>query len=133
MRHFFTLTCIFLIMPSIAIANDSTTCADGSGKIITGKDNTEYCMSKNRMNWWTALEWCAAINKTLIHFPEDCQCKEGKCPDTTMSSCPNLNGIINDYAWTSTGSGQKSALLIRLFDGGVAYVERTFPYSAVCK
>ena len=75
-------------------------CTKADGIVVKGNNGTEYCVSKQGMNQWTALEWYQSIGRTMIQYPEDCWCGGEGCPENS-ASCPNLNGA-NNY-WIQTG------------------------------
>lgn len=119
---------------SLSVSAQTTTCAKGAGTVIKGNDGTEYCFSKNGMNWWTALGWCQAIGKTLIQYPSDCRCDGDNCP-TEMVKCPNLKGIAqSNINWTSTPYDEKSIYTINFNHGGPDTFSRTSQQGrALCK
>lgn len=122
------LICAILLTSVIVHADDTMTCADGAGTVITGKNGTEYCMSKNKMNWWTALGWCQKIGKKLISYPEECKCPTDICGET-MSGCPNLTGVYSAHmcVWTIHPNFSDQAKTVCLNNGtiGGAYRNTT--------
>ena len=101
---------------SLSVSAQTTTCAKGAGTVIKGNDGTEYCLSKMKMNWWTALGWCQSIGKALIQYPSDCRCDGDNCP-TEMVGCPNLKGVGDGCVWTSTPFGGSDVYNINLATG----------------
>lgn len=118
MQNFIIITCGILMLSITAKAETSTTtsCANGAGTLIQGHNKTDYCLSHNSMNWWTALGWCQTIGKKMIHYPTDCSCSGDHCP-TTMSNCPNLSQISSHIAWVSTPYPDGNAAYIELATG----------------
>jgi hypothetical protein len=141
MKSFFILTCLGLMISTTVIADDAAKwCANGAGTVVTSNNGTKYCMSRNIMNWWTALNWCETINKTPISYPEDCFCAGEKCPIDTLVLCPNfkLNGMQNIRGWTKTPARMTDAWTIYLDTGNVlsAYAsnrDNNYMFRAICK
>ena len=129
------LTCGILMSASVAMAAD---CANGAGTIITGKNDTSYCKSKNYMNWWTAINWCKAIGMQPITYPADCRCTGPYCP-TEMTDCPNFRLNGQGAVWTGTPSKGNGAYAINITSGLVGNGEtnvnykRTAFYTIICK
>ena len=139
MRKILLFICGIMMISSVAMAEETTVCANGSGEIVKGNNGTLYCKSKLKMNWWTALGWCQAIGKTPIHYPSDCRCVGERCP-TEMVGCPNFKGVFTTptYAWTSMPQGNSEALGIDLVSGkvltyGVDLPRTTTNKFALCK
>lgn len=118
MRKILLFVCGIMMISSVAMAEETTVCANGSGEIVKGNDGTEYCKSRIHMNWWTALGWCQKIGRVLVRYPLDCSCEGDKCPNE-MVHCPNLKGVGIPYVWTSTLYGNDNALCIHLESGKV--------------
>lgn len=129
------LICTLLITSTTALAID---CKQANGITITGNNETTYCLSNNKMNWWTALGWCQSIGKTMFHYPNDCICNTEKCPETA-SECPNLKGIGTDEIWSSTPSVDTGAYSILLQSGKLnrqlhaGFGTRSGSLKALCK
>ena len=132
-----TTLCLTLMISTITLADDTIkTCANGAGIVITGNNGTDYCMSNNNMNWWTALAWCQTIGKTAIRYPEDCSCVGENC---LKVQCPNFANMKKAWRiWTATpcdkdGSGQACAYDIETSVSGVIRQwPRTGSERAVC-
>ena len=96
-----TITTCFLILSSIAIAEEVSTtqpCANGGGIVIKGVvTNHEYCLSKNKMNWWNAVAWCDAQGRRLFNLG-DCTCNG---TTNCREFCPELKNPQNDNGWES--------------------------------
>ena len=135
MHKILLLTCGILISASVAIAAD---CANGAGTIITGKNSTTYCKSKNQMNWWTAINWCHTIGMQPITYPADCTCTGPYCP-TEMTGCPNFTGDGNGWVWTGTPCASNGAYIIDTKSGTVyhpgfhASTQRHNKFPIICK
>ena len=92
MNKILMMTCGILIASSVALTEDTTTetCANGAGAIITGHiTGDKYCKSNKTMNWWNAVSWCDAQNKTLIALSD--------CASTKVNVCDNFIGY--GYLW----------------------------------
>lgn len=136
MRKILLFICGIMMISSVAMAEETTVCANGGGEIVKGNNGTLYCKSKNVMNWWTALGWCQAIGKTPIHYPSDCRCVGERCP-TEMVGCPNFKGLTNNYTlyWTSTPEKEGYAYGVECYGGSarVAKISETYMKAALCK
>ena len=124
-----------LIISIPSFSQDSTfadICTKSYGKIVVANNGQEYCMSKNKMNWWTALGWCQTMGRTHIRYPLDCNCFGDNCP-LSGAQCPNFLGVIYD-CWTATRYNSENSYRIGL-NGGMIYTNS--PYNganmAMCK
>ena len=114
-----------------------TFCAGGQGTVVKGVNGKTYCLSKVRMNWWSANAWCDSAKgvSQLVHPDEDCDCSgfEG-CYEGV--SCPNLKNDTAITVWTSVSSGQSGAFMIHMGNGEVTADTRDKShthYRALCK
>ena len=135
-RHsirFITAICVALMISTITLADDTIkTCANGAGIVITGNNGTDYCMSNNNMNWWTALAWCQTIGKTAIRYPEDCSCVGENC---LKVQCPNFANMQKAWRiWTATpcGDGTCAYDIETSVSGVIRQWPRTGSERAVC-
>ena len=135
MRKILILTCGILMMSSVAMGNE-TSCAGGSGTLVTGKSGYKYCKSNQKMNWWNAIAWCDALEKRLIDLDKDCGCDVGV--DCIMK-CPELEGVGTDgYAWTIVPFLTTTSYTVTLPSGKIGYsgylgTSRSGSYYAICK
>jgi len=88
-------------------------CESVNGNWITARSPTDegcdanhcngehFCMSKQTMNWWSALIWCQWIGRELSDI-------ETACPHSLSArrACVNLEGRMNvsgnNFSWLST-------------------------------
>ena len=76
-------------------------CNDPNDPNLTNNCNgKKFCVSGNRLNWWSAFTWCESIGGQLASF-------EHMCPGTQAlngNACPNLTAVYNitkTYLWNS--------------------------------
>ena len=130
LKKLFLVTTCFI---SLTVAADP--CADGAGTVVVGKDNTQLCVSKIRMNWWSAFSWCRAAGYKLATVEEAC---DGA---GAHESCNNLfDGRLPQHAWTAsvTGTGYSRCITSGGYGGGTdsgtmnAWGIRSVPRAALC-
>ena len=130
------LTCGILMMSSVAMGNE-TSCAGGSGTLVTGKSGYKYCKSNKGMNFWNAYAWCDAMRKRLIDLNKDCGCNGTvKCE----GYCPEIGNTSTEYhfAWTTRSDNAESMTSVNMsnyngiFNRGVKR-EREGNIYALCK
>lgn len=107
MNKILILGCSLLVLSSVALADDTTTCANGAGIVVIGAvTGHKYCMSKKQMNWWNALSWCDGQDRRQFDR-SDCACSD-VVSNCYGSKCPELNGITANagygWAWASLSS-----------------------------
>ena len=113
MRKILLFVCGIMMISSVAIAEETTVCANGAGTIVVGAiSGREYCMSKESLNWWNSQAWCDAIGRTLFSL-DDCECSTGT---DCVERCPELNAVTTsrEFAWTKTPVDESNAYLILL-------------------
>lgn len=116
-----------------------TLCAKGHGKVITGINNTQYCLSPMQMNWWSANAWCDAAGMKLVDTTKDCDCT-GYEGCKFESACPNLatgySGTTGKEVWSGVPNGKSGAYMVRISNGSI-YAEPNrvggARYCALCK
>ena len=92
----------FLLLCSLSLnVYASNNCV--AGKIITGKNGHEYCISNETMNWWSAFQWCAAQGRHLVTPTEACDYGNKVWGGGT---CVNLEQE-SEAAWTSLSNSNK--------------------------
>ena len=95
-----------------------------------------FCKSSQKMNWWTAFNWCASINGSLADFSAMCPNVQTAVNNTT-SACPGLQGKGSDWVWSSLGYGSDFSIIVNLSSGAVGYSRRHSTngsgYSALCE
>ena len=69
------------------------------GKILTGENGHEYCVSDVKMTWWSAFTWCQANKRHLATWAE-------LCPTTALPlECANCDNIGINQHYKTTGLG----------------------------
>ncbi len=129
-----TMVCLMIVVPTMAAVN----CDETDGIVIYGKDDTPYCKSKVKMNWWSAFTWCQAQNGTLVSLSD---CTLNGDTYLTTGKCHNLNGVTDkdgkaysDTVWTSVAYGSEYAYYVQLSSGSINGNPRHASYNyALCK
>ena len=96
------ISIIAVFMMSNAVIADDTTCANGTGIVVTGTvTEHKYCMSNKAMNWWNAHAWCEGLKSRLFDLDlNNCGCNNATINCT--ASCPELAfGGTDTWVWTS--------------------------------
>ena len=96
MKKLLLILTLSIILPSIAFAK----CDGGNEK--AGKNGHSYCISKKKMNWWSAVTWCEANGRSLATMQQAC---DTQAPTT----CSNLAISVNNGAWTAKTSGNSAS------------------------
>ena len=91
-----------------------------------------FCMSSQKMNWWTAFNWCDSIGGSLASFGEMCPKVETAVNNTT-GACPGLQGKGSDWVWSSMGFGSDKAIIVNLSSGAVSTSGRHNNPFALCE
>ena len=111
MRKIILLICAILMISTVANACGGIT--------VKGK----YCLSKFKMNWYTAYAWCKDQSMDLIERDTTCGTNVGKCSELALSSAEQNkikeNGGTVDWVWTNTSSTSSTAYDLDLSSGGV--------------
>ena len=102
MKKLLLILTLSLVVPSLAFAK-----CDG-GREITGKNGHSYCISKKGMNWWSAVTWCEANERSLATMQQ-------ACDNPSPLTCLNLSVDINKGAWTSTVSTKAAGAAGRIY------------------
>lgn len=121
-----------LLLTSIAIADDTSTCADGAGKIVTGTvTGHQYCMSNQQMkNWWNAMAWCDGLRRRAFNV-NDCACSNTTA-NCAGNKCAELINVYNTNfgVWTAFQPAKNTnAYSINPKDGSVHNVLRNDSYN----
>ena len=93
-----------------------------------------FCKSDERMNWWSAFNWCKSNGGTLASF-------ESMCPGVTTAvnntegACPGLQGVGSNghWVWSSMGYQDNYVLGVHLFSGGTLNNRRVDSFYALCE
>ena len=106
MKKLFLLTFAILMTSNIALA-----CG---GIALKGK----YCLSKHKMNWYSASAWCQAQGMNLVNVKEVCGSLTSACTALQLSSeekdMITAAGGKVDAAWTNTSKSDKNTYIIYL-------------------
>jgi len=102
MNKILMISCVVLMMSSVAMADETATetCANGAGTVVIGSvTGHKYCVSKQQMNWWNAHAWCDGQNRRLVD-KSDCACSDITA-DCSGDKCPEFTGIGTQRCWTA--------------------------------
>ncbi|MBR5130267.1 MAG: hypothetical protein IKV03_03495 [Alphaproteobacteria bacterium] len=118
------LLCSILMMPSVVIAQDTTTetCADGAGIVIKGLvSGHKYCKSKSDLNWWNAYAWCDAIGMQMVEA-SDCYCSDTTA-DCADKKCPEFAIDTDTTSWVgwTTKTDIKTGEMYTIHSPGILY------------
>ena len=104
-------------------------CNDPNDTNLTNNCNGKrFCMSGNKMNWWSAFTWCNEIDGTLVSFSNLCPGKQ----TINSGTCANIKEITQTV-WTSTAWAQNK--VIAMWSNGKVgdnYRDHT-DFSALCE
>lgn len=121
MKRTILATCCFLIFSSVANA-----CG---GIPIKGTSGADYCLSNDRMNWYSAYTWCEAQGLNMLDLSVVCKTISGPCNELKSS----IDGFYP--AWTNMSFSSKNAEIIDIATGhinqGQGYA-RTTGFYAIC-
>lgn len=138
------LISLYLIMGVITSAQAYTSCEGGT--VVTAyayddesapsqctsnlcpKPAKSFCKSNITMNWWSGFNWCASNGGTLASL-------QSLCPGMmTGSVCYPLKGKgSSEWIWTSTSSGEGSAIALNPSNGSRIAFGRTKTYRVFCE
>ena len=100
---------IFLAcLVGLLTATSAYSACDG-GTEITNTAGTTFCSSNVKMNWWSAANWCKKNEMHLVTMYEMCPSWDGNTGD---NKCPELNGKVSGFTWSSTASDEECAFRI---------------------
>ena len=94
-------------------ANAFVNCEDAGGRLWVGQDGrTQYCISKNHMNWWSAHSWCAEVGGELFDMTKECS----KYSGNSEQICPQVRGkgFYDSWAWTKHVGADKKVIKIQI-------------------
>lgn len=104
MNKLLALTICILITSSISLAQETDTCVNNAGIVVTGIiSKHKYCMSNQKMDFWNAYTWCDAQGRKLFIL-DNCECSvERNC----INRCPEVAYLLGEnakdcYFWTAT-------------------------------
>lgn len=127
MKRMLTLMCGILMISSVAQACGGIT--------VKGK----YCLSKHKMNWYSAYAWCKDQSKNLIDVNTVCGTNVSACSELKLSSDEQNNITANGgqvgTVWTGTSYSASHAFLVTLSSGQVGggpYSRNNPYYYALC-
>ena len=118
---------LFILILSITIPSLTYAKCDG-GVETKGKNGHDYCISDQKMNWWSAFAWCKANERHLVTLDEACNNKPW-----ASSGCTNFSlGLPSEGGWTAIGVDDSKAYRLNFSIGNVAADPRTYGHSALC-
>lgn len=78
----------------------------------------KYCLSKHRMNWYSASAWCQAQGMNLVDVKEVCGSLTSTCTALQLSSeekdMITAAGGKVDSVWTNTSKSDKNIYVMYL-------------------
>ena len=107
------------------------------GEILTTLDKTKsFCVSTNKMNWWSAYQWCQEQGRKLVDIKTLCAAENSKTGWDVMGNCDNFYSYSypNTEVWTSTTS-PTAGFARRAYLGmsGCGTAQMNAQLSAVCQ
>ena len=99
-------------------------CNDPSNPELTNNCNGKrFCMSGNKMNWWSSFTWCESIGGRLASFFS----MSPGAQTTPSGTCANLKSTgSSTYAWSNTLWQTAKPFRINLSTGKIAWDDTTW-------
>ena len=114
------LFCILFCIACSTFSVQAGTCE--GGEEITGKNGHVYCMSDEKMNWWSAFQWCSAQGRHLA-TPDEA-CNYGKI-HWGGGKCGNINGVTYEgskhMAFLALGMEKNRAYAFNISNGDIQW------------
>ena len=115
-----------------------STVANACGGItVKGNSGTSYCLSKHKMNWYSAYAWCNDQKMSLIDLETVCKSSKS-CPELNLSSEEKThitdNGGSVNRVWTNISHSSYDAFYVDLRSGyiGAGVYRYDVSYYALC-
>lgn len=110
-----------------------STVANACGGIsVKGKSGASYCLSKHKMNWYSAYAWCKDQGMNLIEAQVVCGVSgvsNGSCSELSFSSDEKnkitSNGVKLEYTWMNNSLSNGYATIMNLTNGGLFPVQNS--------
>ena len=132
-KYMILMVSIFFMMTSVVLADDAIeTCANGAGRIVTGKiTGNKYCMSETKMNWWNAVTWCDGLGQQIFSL-NDCECTAS---NNCTNVCPELviDSTLVASPWVANPKGISGAYAVDVRWGTVVNTSRSYTNFTLCK
>ena len=127
MKKFLITTCVILMVSTVANACGGIT--------VKGNSGTSYCLSKHKMNWYSAYAWCNDQKMSLIDLETVCK-SSTSCPEVVFSGAEkthiaNSGGVL-DWIWTNTPNSSQTAFMVNPYAGYVTNNYRKETCSVLC-
>ncbi len=110
------IVCLFLMTTSTVTANAC------SGITIKGNSGKFYCMSKQKMNWYSAYSWCQNQGMKLIDIGDTCGSITSSCSELALSEEEQAHIIDNGgtvgSVWTGVFQNNYAVYCVNLDTGG---------------
>ena len=110
-------TILAILMAMLATTAFAEAKCEG-GDVFEGvNDGHEYCISKSKMNWWSAFTWCQHQGRHLPSLQEVCEGWHG----ASGPVCDNLikSDVTATHCWTANPSGSTSAWIVVIGTGSI--------------
>jgi len=81
----------------------------------------KYCISKHRMNWYSAYDWCKSQGKTMPTLEALCgsksSCASAALTEADQNKITENGGITDEAAWVNTSVNTTYAYHVYLAKG----------------
>ena len=112
MKKIILLTSAILMISTVANACGGITIKSG-----------KYCLSKHRMNWYSAYAWCQAQGMMMVDMESLCgstsSCSALKLSEEEQNKVTQNDGITNEYVWLTDSVSTTCAKHVHLMTGAV--------------
>lgn len=133
-RYYCDISCSGSNCYTTNTSNKTGTCQEVEEEDIQpAKPNTNppFVRSKNSMNWWTAVNFCQALDMRLVTLNDyKCSTSQEKCNSEIVES---MNSAYDPgYGWTNTEYSSSAMYIIDCGDGSLMNFIPNMPLYAVC-
>jgi len=105
---------VLMAAPAVYASRMGDPCgSDNSGTVLVGTDGTTtYCVSNQKMNWWSVFSWCEMAGGTMASLG-DCALGSAVVPNC---GCPQFckGDGLDKYVWIDAVPGESHAFTIHL-------------------
>ncbi len=143
-RITYTFVSLFFTMGLALSAQAYTSCEGGTVVTLHAYDDAaapsectptlcpkpakSFCRSNITMNWWSGFNWCESNGGTLASLQSICP---GMMNGGTCYPLKGKGG--SEWIWTSTSSGEGSAVMLNPSNGSRVSFGRTKSYRVYCE
>ena len=134
-------TCVAVGGTEISTTNRSADAQAVCNQYPERCNNKTFCLSKEKMNWWTAQTWCKSIGGSLASAESVCPSTDLRSVDyPSINACPNMVYVAKFYgvgdAWTNAVSGSQQAFTVATnssINSRLYAFNRSARYFALCE